>query len=80
MSPENLRESPDGPLADPLAQTLALTEAHCFVSRGFEAYGDWALRYPASQRLKFSALVEGSCWIDFEDGEPRIELLAGDVG
>ena len=75
MSTEYLRESP----SDPLAQTLALTEAHCFVSRGFEAYGDWALRYPASQRLKFSALVEGSCWIDFEDGEPRIELRAGDV-
>jgi AraC-like DNA-binding protein len=75
VSPENLRESP----ADPLAEILALTEAQCFVSRGFEAYGEWALRYPASRRLKFSAMVEGTCWIDFENGEPRIELRPGDV-
>jgi len=64
---------------DPLVATLALTEARCHVSRGFEAYGDWALRYPAAGRLKFSAMVEGTCWIDFEDGEPRIELRPGDV-
>ncbi|WP_343983990.1 AraC family transcriptional regulator [Kribbella koreensis] len=75
MSPENLRES----TVDPLAQTLALTEARCHVSRGFEAYGDWALRYPASRRLKFSAMVEGTCWLDFEDGRPRIGLERGDV-
>jgi AraC-like DNA-binding protein len=70
-----LRES----TADPLAETLALTEARCFVSRGYEGYGEWVLRYPASERLKFSATVEGSCWIDFEDGKPRIDLQAGDV-
>jgi AraC-like DNA-binding protein len=70
-----LRES----TADPLTETLALTEARCFVSRGYEGYGEWVLRYPASERLKFSATVEGSCWIDFEDGKPRIELQAGDV-
>ncbi|WP_405057352.1 AraC family transcriptional regulator [Kribbella sp. NBC_01505] len=75
MSPENLRES----TSDPLTETLALTEARCHVSRGFEAYGDWALRYPAAGRLKFSAMVEGTCWIDFEDGKPRIELRPGDV-
>jgi AraC-like DNA-binding protein len=75
VSPEYLRES----TADPLTEILALTEAHCFVSRGYEGYGEWVLRYPASRRLKFSATVEGSCWIDFEDGTPRLELGAGDV-
>jgi AraC-like DNA-binding protein len=73
VNPENLRER-----TDPLTETLALTEARCFVSRGFEAYGEWALRYPASQRLKFSAMVEGSCWIDFGDG-PRWQVGPGDV-
>jgi AraC-like DNA-binding protein len=72
-----LRDSTD--MADPLTDTLALTEAHCQVSRGYEGIGEWALRYPASQRLKFTALVEGSCWIDFDDFGPRIELAAGDV-
>lgn len=68
-------------MADPLTDTLALTEAHCHASRGFVAIGEWALRYPESQRLKFSAVVEGSCWIDFDDdlATSRLELQAGDV-
>ncbi|HWD82584.1 MAG TPA: AraC family transcriptional regulator [Kribbella sp.] len=67
-------------MPDPLTDTLALTEAHCHVSRGFEAYGEWALRYPASHRLKFTATVEGTCWIDFDDLDvARIELQPGDV-
>ncbi|MFG1905271.1 AraC family transcriptional regulator [Kribbella sp. NPDC048928] len=68
-------------MADPLTDTLALTEAHCHASRGFVAIGEWALRYPASQRLKFSAVVEGSCWVDFDDdlATGRLELEAGDV-
>src|SRR2546423_1572392 len=75
---DNLRDSTDVP--DPLTDTLALTEAHCHVSRGFEAYGEWALRYPASHRLKFTATVEGTCWIDFDDLDVgRIELQPGDV-
>lgn len=76
-SAENLRDSTD--MADPLTDTLALTEAHCHVSRGFEAVGEWALRYPISNRLKFSALVEGRCWIRFDDLGTRIEMEAGDV-
>jgi AraC-like DNA-binding protein len=76
---DNLRDSTD--MADPLTDTLALTEAHCHVSRGFEAIGEWALRYPATNRLKFSAVVEGSCWIDFDDEltSGRLELEPGDI-
>ncbi len=77
-SADNLRDSTD--MVDPLTDTLALTEAHCHVSRGFEAIGEWALRYPATNRLKFSATVEGTCWIDFDDLDVgRIELEPGDV-
>lgn len=75
---DNLRDSTE--VADPLTDTLALTEAHCHVSRGFEAYGEWALRYPASHRLKFTATVEGTCWIDFDDLDVgRIAMEPGDV-
>lgn len=74
---EDLRDSTD--MADPLTDTLALTEAHCHVSRGFEAIGEWALRYPASHRLKFTAVVEGSCWIEFDELGTRLELETGDV-
>ena len=68
-------------MADPLTETLALTEAHCHVSRGFEAIGEWALRYPATNRLKFTAAVAGSCWIDFDDDRTtgRIQLEPGDI-
>lgn len=78
-SAENLRDSTD--MADPLTDTLALTEAHCRASRGFEAIGDWALHYPASHRLKFTAVVEGVCWIDFDERleDERLELAPGDV-
>ena len=78
-SAEYLRDSTE--MADPLADTLALTEAHCHVSLGFEAIGEWALRYPATGRLKFTAAVEGTCWIDFGAAlrTDRIELEPGDV-
>ncbi|MFI5693351.1 AraC family transcriptional regulator [Kribbella sp. NPDC051586] len=68
-------------MTDPLTDTLALTEARCHVSRGFEAIGEWALRYPATNRLKFTAAVEGTCWIDFDDEltSGRIELEPGDI-
>ncbi|MFK4086354.1 AraC family transcriptional regulator [Kribbella sp. NPDC020789] len=64
---------------DVLAEVLTLTEATCHVSRSFEAVGEWALRYPPTERLKFSAMVEGTCWIDFDHLDQRIELQPGDV-
>lgn len=73
-----LRESPDM-TSDPFADILRLTKAEALLTGGFTAGGAWAIRFPARDKIKFSAVVKGSCWVRLE-GEPEPALLqAGDV-
>jgi AraC-like DNA-binding protein len=64
---------------DPFSDILKLANAQSVVSGGFTAGGPWAIRFPAFDKLKFSAMIRGNCWlvIDGEDQPVRIE--AGDV-
>jgi AraC-like DNA-binding protein len=49
------------------------------VSGGFSAGGSWAIRFPAFDKLKFSALVRGHCWLTV-DGKPEpVRINPGDV-
>lgn len=74
-----LRESPDMD-ADPFSEILHLTEAQAVLAGGFTAGGPWAIRFPARDKIKLSAVLSGSCWIHLE-GEPEpARLEAGDVG
>ncbi|MFD5629918.1 AraC family transcriptional regulator [Streptomyces sp. NPDC127072] len=65
--------------ADPLSDTLALTDARCVVSGGFTAGGDWALRFPRPGRLKITAVVRGRFWVALDDLSEAVLLEAGDV-
>lgn len=50
------------------------------VTGGFTAGGRWALRFPVPDKIKFFAIIKGSCWVIL-DGEPDpILFSAGDVG
>lgn len=74
-----LRESPEMP-ADPLSEILELTHARAVLGGGFSAGEPWAIRFPPRDTVRFSAILEGACWIRF-DGEPEAARLeAGDVG
>ncbi|XHS78220.1 AraC family transcriptional regulator [Burkholderiaceae bacterium UC74_6] len=74
-----LRDSPEM-RADPFSDILRVTRAESLVTGGFTAGGRWALRFPVPQKIKFFAVVRGSCWV-WMDGEPEpVRFGAGDVG
>lgn len=65
---------------DPFSDIIKLTQAESLVTGGFTAGGQWALRFPAPDKIKFFAIVKGSCWVSLE-GEPApIRFSVGDVG
>jgi AraC-like DNA-binding protein len=67
-------------LVDPFSDVLKLTNAEAVVTGGFTAGGSWAIRFPASEKIKFFAVAKGSCWVTLE-GEPEPVLFeTGDVG
>lgn len=65
-------------MADPLSDILTLVEAHTFVSGRLHAGGDWAVLFPPPGKIKFSAVLDGACWL-LMDGRPPVRLDAGDV-
>lgn len=79
VSAHFLRESP--PMqGDPFSEILKLTDAQAVLAGGFTAGRPWALRFPARDKIKLSAVLRGSCWF-WLDGEPEpARLEAGDVG
>jgi AraC-like DNA-binding protein len=62
---------------DPLSDVLSQLDAHSSFFAGLEAGGEWAIRFPAPDGIKFNAIVEGSCWLAVE-GEPPVLLRQGD--
>jgi hypothetical protein len=62
---------------DPLSDVLSQLDAHSSFFTGLEAGGDWAIRFPAPDGIKFNAVIEGSCWLVVEEELPVL-LLKGD--
>src|SRR6185312_13635957 len=65
-------------LSDPLSDVLAALDARATRRARLEAAGDWALAFPALDRLKLVAVVRGSCWLMPADRDPQ-HMVAGDV-
>ncbi|CAH2598636.1 putative AraC-like transcription regulator [Rhodovastum atsumiense] len=64
---------------DPLSDVLSLLRPHAYVSSGFEAGGDWAVRFGDQHRLiKCYAVVSGGCWLAVADAGEPVRLEAGD--
>ena len=64
--------------SDPLSEVLAVLGARSIRCTRLEAAGDWALAFTAQARLKFVALLRGSCFI-LLPGQPPLPLTAGDI-
>lgn len=64
---------------DPLSDVLSLLKPVSHVSAGFDAGGDWAVRFGDQQcRIKCYAVVSGGCWLTVDGvGEP-VRLSAGE--
>jgi AraC-like DNA-binding protein len=75
----SLRESTNM-ITDPFSDVLRLTNAEAVVTGGFSAGGPWAISFPGRDKIKFFAVVKGSCWVTLE-GEPEpLHFQTGDVG
>jgi AraC-like DNA-binding protein len=64
---------------DPFSDILKLANAETVVSGGFTAGGAWAIRFPEMEKLKFSAIVRGSCWLCIHGLPAPVRAETGDV-
>ncbi len=65
-------------VSDPLSNVLDALGARVTRRTRMEAAGDWALAFPAMDRLKFVAVPRGTSWMLLPSREPQF-LQAGDV-
>ncbi|MFT3849737.1 MAG: AraC family transcriptional regulator [Propionivibrio sp.] len=63
---------------DPFSDLLQLAAVSAVVSGELFASGDWAIRFPSPQGLKFFAMVKGGLWLQLGEGE-FIRVDEGDV-
>jgi AraC-like DNA-binding protein len=63
---------------DPLSDVLEVLGAHVVRRTRMEAGGSWAFAFPAVDRLKFVAVIEGQQWI-LTPNEPHCLMKKGDV-
>ena len=61
-----------------MSDVLSLLRPRSAVSAGLDAGGEWSIRFPPHEGVKFNAVMRGACWglVDGETEPRRIE--AGD--
>ena len=64
---------------DPLSDVLKLADVQSLMSGGFAASGDWAIRFPAPDKIKFFAAVRGACWLQLDGEAGPVRMASGDV-
>jgi len=64
---------------DPFSDILKFANAETVVSGGFTAGGRWAIRFPEMEKVKFSAIVRGDCWLSIKGEELSVHAETGDV-
>lgn len=66
--------------SDPFSEILKLSRAESVVTGGFSAEEPWAIAFPARDKIKFFAVIRGSCWVTLEGETEPVRFEAGDVG
>ncbi|HEY4180874.1 MAG TPA: AraC family transcriptional regulator [Kofleriaceae bacterium] len=66
--------------ADPFSEILKLTKAESLVTGGFSASGRWAIRFPKPTKIKFFAIVHGTCVVRLDGHKEWTRFETGDVG
>ncbi|HKX35156.1 MAG TPA: cupin domain-containing protein, partial [Rhizorhapis sp.] len=64
---------------DPLSSILSLIEARAVYAGGFSAGGDWAIRFPPPEKIKFFAIARGACLLAVDGLSDPYQLDCGDV-
>lgn len=65
---------------DPFSDILKFTNAESLATGGFSAGGAWAIRFPAPDKIKFFAVVKGTCWVSIDGNDEPFCFGSGDVG
>src|SRR5215475_1806403 len=63
---------------DPFSEILGVANPQSVSSGGFTAGGAWAIRFPSFDKLKFSAVLRGCCWL-LAEGQSAVRIEAGDA-
>lgn len=62
---------------DPLSDIIALLRPHDCVAAGFDAGGNWSIRFNGHEGMKCNAVIRGRCWLAADGAEP-VNLEEGD--
>ena len=63
---------------DPLSDVISFLEPRSYRVGGFEAGGDWSIRFDAFEGIKCYAVTSGMCWIAVEGAGEPVLLEQGD--
>lgn len=63
---------------DPLSDVLSLLRPRTAISAGLDAGGQWAIRFPAHEGIKFNTVVQGGCWVTVDGEAEPVRIGAGD--
>ncbi|MEZ2409303.1 AraC family transcriptional regulator [Bosea sp. RCC_152_1] len=63
---------------DPLSDVLSLLRPRTAISAGLDAGGEWAIRFPAHDGIKFNAVMKGACWVSVDGETEPLRIEAGD--
>jgi AraC-like DNA-binding protein len=63
---------------DPLSDVISFLEPRSYLVGGFEAGGDWSIRFGAYSGIKCYAVTSGACWLAVESGGDPVLLQQGD--
>ncbi|MHC1481308.1 AraC family transcriptional regulator [Frateuria aurantia] len=63
---------------DPLSDVLSLLKLRSYVSGGFDAAGEWGVRFGAHDGIKFHAVLNGECWLILEGHPQPVKIRKGE--
>jgi AraC-like DNA-binding protein len=63
---------------DPLSDVISLLEPRSYFVGGFEAGGDWSIRFGPYDGIKCYAVTSGACWLAVEGAGAPVSLAQGD--
>ncbi|MEO5804996.1 AraC family transcriptional regulator [Devosia sp.] len=64
---------------DPLSDVLSLLKPRSSISTGFDAGGDWSVRFSGNVGIKCYAVISGQCWLAVDGIAEAVHLQAGDA-
>src|SRR5271167_4271709 len=63
---------------DPLSDVLSLLKPHTYMVRGFDAAGQWSIRFAPKEGIKCYSVLAGKCWLAMDGVADPVHLKAGD--